>query len=220
MPDTFFDAAIFDFDGTLAELVLDFTAMKTLVADVAASHLAVVPPANGLPALEYAAALTAAIAGNDPGAARRFTADAAQAIMAMEVEAAATARLFPETRAALARLAGRGVKIGIITRNCRRAVLTVFPDVADFAGVLLARDDTPRVKPDPAHLLAALAALGAAPERSLMVGDHPMDVAVGKAAGTRTAGVASGQISLNELARHQPDYLASDVRGLIDHFIE
>jgi phosphoglycolate phosphatase len=220
MPDTFFDAAIFDFDGTLSELVLDFTAMKTLVADVAAKHLAVVPPANGLPALEYAAALTAAIARNDPGAGRRFTADAAQAIMAMEVEAAATARLFPETRAALARLAGRGVKIGIITRNCRRAVLTVFPDVADFAGVLLARDDTPRVKPDPAHLLAALAALGAAPERSLMVGDHPMDVAVGKAAGTRTAGVASGQVSLNVLALHQPDYLASSVRGLIDKVLE
>ena len=94
-------------------------------------------------------------------------------------------------------------------------MLTVFPDLHDFAGVLLARDDTPRVKPDPGHLLAALQALGATPARSLMVGDHPMDLAVGKAAGTRTAAVASGHASRDELARHEPDYLAADVGELV-----
>ena len=216
MPDTIFDAAVFDFDGTLAELVLDFTAMKQLVARQAAAFLPAVPPANGLPALEYAANLAAAIARTDPEASRRFAAQAAQGIEAMETDGAARASLFPETRAALAALAGRGVKVGVITRNCRRAVLTVFPDLHDFVGVLVARDDTPRVKPDPEHLLAALAALRAAPARSLMVGDHPMDLAVGKAAGARTAGVASGRTPLTELVRHNPDYLAPDVGALVE----
>ena len=215
MPDTIFDAAVFDFDGTLAELVLDFTAMKQLVARQAAAFLPDVPPANGLPALEYAAKLAAAIARTDPDASRRFAAQTAQGIEAMETDGAARASLFPETRAALAALAGRGVKVGVITRNCRRAVLTVFPDLHDFVGVLVARDDTPRVKPDPEHLLAALAALRVAPARSLMVGDHPMDLAVGKAAGTRTAAVASGHASCDELARHGPDYLAADVAELV-----
>lgn len=219
MPDTIFDAAVFDFDGTLAELVLDFTAMKQLVARQAAAFLPDVPPANGLPALEYAAKLAAAIARTDPDASRRFAALAAQGIEAMETEGAARAGLFPETRTALAALAERGVKVGVITRNCRRAVLTVFPDLHNFASVLLARDDTPRVKPDPEHLLAALQALGAAPARSLMVGDHPMDLVVGRAAGTRTAGVASGHVGRDELARHGPDYLAADVGELVGNLL-
>jgi len=107
------------------------------------------------------------------------------------------------------------VACGIITRNCRQAVLRVFPDAETVVGVVLTRDDAPHVKPDPRHLLAALDILGASPERSLMVGDHPMDVATGKAAGTLTAGVASGRIDLAELGRAAPDFLATSVATLL-----
>lgn len=209
------DAVVFDFDGTLAELVLDFTAMKDGVAARAAAYLDAVPPPNGLPALEYAEHLAARIRRVSAVDAGRFLAEAAQGIQSMEIEAARRARLFPETRSALAGLAGRGIRVGIITRNCRAAVDAVFPDAPDFAGVILARDDARHVKPDPRHLLQALAVLDAAPARSLMVGDHPMDLATGKAAGALTAGVASGRVSLAELAGHGPDYLAPDVASLV-----
>ncbi|WP_428564258.1 MAG: HAD family hydrolase [Solidesulfovibrio sp. DCME] len=209
------DAVVFDFDGTLAELVIDFSAMKDMVARFAAGHLAEVPPADGLPALEYAGRLAGRIAAISPEAVAAFTRDVAMGIREQEIAAAAEARLFPSTRAALTRLARAGVKVGVITRNCRAAVLAVFPDLTDYAGVLVARDDASRVKPDPRHLLGALRVLGARPERSLMVGDHPMDIATGRAAGARTAGVASGRTSLEELAGHQPDYLAPDVGALV-----
>ncbi|KHK01428.1 HAD family hydrolase [Desulfovibrio sp. TomC] len=210
-----FDAAVFDFDGTLAELVLDFTAMKAQVGRVAAGFLPDVPTPNGLPALEYVRFLAEAIGRDSPQAAARFELFAARAIMDQEIEAARAARLFDATRPALAALARSGIKIGIITRNCRAAVDIVFPDAADFAGVILARDDARHVKPDPRHLLDALACLDVPPARALMVGDHPMDVATGKAAGVRTAALASGRIPLAELARHDPDYLADDVAALV-----
>uniref|UniRef100_I2Q7B5 phosphoglycolate phosphatase n=1 Tax=Desulfovibrio sp. U5L TaxID=596152 RepID=I2Q7B5_9BACT len=209
------EAVVFDFDGTLAELVLDFTAMKNVVAASAAAYLRTVPPPDGLPALEYAERLAGRIRRASPDDAGRFLADAAQGIRDMETEAAKSARLFPQTRAALASLARRGIGVGIITRNCRAAVDVVFPDARQFAGVILARDDARHVKPDPRHLLDALHVLGAAPERSLMAGDHPMDLATGKAAGSLTAGVASGRVTLEELARHGPDYLAADVAELV-----
>jgi phosphoglycolate phosphatase len=38
-------------------------------------------------------------------------------------------------------------------------------------------------KPDPAHLLAALAGIGATPRDAIMVGDNEHDVAMAKAAG-------------------------------------
>jgi phosphoglycolate phosphatase len=209
------DAVVFDFDGTLAELVIDFTAMKDRVAMAAGSYLAETPPANGLPALEYADRLAALIGRTSGEAASRFLADVARDIMNQEIEAARTASLFPQTRVALTALAEAGTRIGIITRNCRAAVCRVFPDAADYAGVILARDDARHVKPDPRHLLDALACLEATPARSLMVGDHPMDLATGKAAGTLTAGVASGRVGLEELGRHKPDYLAPDVAALV-----
>ncbi|WP_300159640.1 HAD-IA family hydrolase [Solidesulfovibrio sp.] len=210
-----FEAVVFDFDGTLAELVIDFAAMKDMVAREAAARQAGTPPPNGLPALEYAALLAGRIRESSPDEAAAFEAAVARGIRDQEIAAAAAARLFPATKAALTRLADAGAKVGVITRNCRAAVLTVFPDLTDYAGVLLARDDARRVKPDPGHLLDALAALGVAPARALMVGDHPMDIATGRAAGTRTAGVASGRTTLATLAEHSPDYLAPDVGALV-----
>ena len=210
-----FAAVVFDFDGTLAELVLDFTAMKARLGRVAATFLADVPTPNGLPALEYARFLAETIGAQSAQAAARFELFAARAIMDQEIEAARAARLFPATRPALAALTRAGTRVGIITRNCRAAVEIVFPDAAAYAGVILARDDARHVKPDPRHLLDALQALGVRPEDALMVGDHPMDVATGQAAGTRTAALASGRTPLAELARHNPDYLADDVAALV-----
>ena len=207
-----FAAVVFDFDGTLAELVLDFSAMRRLVAETAAAYLPQVPPAEGRPVLEYAAFLAR---GLDDGPARRFLGEVAGHIRDMEIEAATRARLFPQTRPTLTTLAQAGIPCGIITRNCREAVARVFPDADRYVGVVLTRDEARHVKPDPRHLLDALAALGAAPARALMVGDHPMDVATGKAAGTLTAGVASGRIGLDELGRAGPDFLAAHVGELL-----
>ena len=67
----------------------------------------------------------------------------------------------------------------------------------------------------PISLQVPLQALCVRPEDALMVGDHPMDVATGQAAGTRTAALASGRTPLAELARHNPDYLADDVAALV-----
>lgn len=206
------DAVVFDFDGTLAELVIDFTIMKRRVTETAAGYLAAVPPPDGLPVLEYAAHLARTM---EAGADRRFLDAVAALIREMEVEAAGRAKLFPETRDTLAALRRAGVACGIITRNCRQAVLRVFPDAEAAVGVVLTRDDAPHVKPDPRHLLAALDVLGAAPSRSLMVGDHPMDVATGKAAGTLTAGVASGRVDLDALGQSGPDFLAPDIATLL-----
>lgn len=209
-------AVVFDFDGTLAELVIDFGAMQDMVAREAAAYLPDVPLADGLPVLEYARRLAGRIGEASAEAATAFQRDVARGIQDQEVAAASGARLFPATRQALTRLVREGVKVGVITRNCRAAVLTVFPDLTDYAGVLVARDDAAHVKPDPRHLLAALDVLGVAPQHTLMVGDHPMDIATGQAAGARTAGVASGRTPLPELARHSPDLLAPDVGALVE----
>lgn len=208
-------AVVFDFDGTLAELRLDFGVMKEEVRLLAAEFLARVeaPP---LRVLEWLEVLREEVGRRDPAQLADFV-DRAEALLRdMEIEAARQGALFPFTRPMLEDLRRQGIEAAVITRNCDAAVRIVFPDVDAYCGVLLARDHVPRVKPDPDHLLRALERLACGAERALMVGDHPLDVETGKRAGVLTAGVSSGRMTLEDLSRAGADWVAPDCRGLMD----
>jgi phosphoglycolate phosphatase len=186
------NAVVFDFDGTLAHQVIDFTEMKRRVAAAASAWLGRRPEPNGTPALEWIEELARDIEVGQAGQGRRFF-DAAHAVIRdMECEAASRGGLFPFVRKMLRDLGGRGVDTAIITRNCAQAVEAVFPDALDYCRAVLPREAVARVKPDPGHLRSAMEILGALPETTLMVGDHPLDIETGRRAGTRTAGWPRG----------------------------
>ncbi len=168
-------AVVFDFDGTLAEPVLDFGHMRRELAGVVHPFVPGARPSPHVPVLEWLQGLAVEAQAREAGAGPALLAAAHARIQALEVEAAGRTRLFPFARALLAGLAARGVGTAVVTRNCSRALNMVFPDARTVVGAVLTRDDVARVKPDPGHLGAALAALGAAPGAALMVGDHPME---------------------------------------------
>jgi phosphoglycolate phosphatase len=64
-------------------------------------------------------------------------------------------------------------------------------------------------------LIRALDAIHADFATAVMVGDHPLDIQTGKAAGIRTAGVASGNVSKEELLRNGADWVAGDCEDLL-----
>lgn len=196
-------ALVFDFDGTLAVPTLDFSVMRRAAIRAMQEHVDV-PDRPDLPTMELLALL-----GTETDAAKAARAAALAAVRQVEIDAAGKSSLFPFVRPMLARLKETGLAMAIVTRNCPEAVAAVFPDAAAH-GPVLTRDDVPRVKPDPDHLIAALQRLDVAPQHALMVGDHTMDVEVGKRAKTLTAAVASGEHSLEKLAACNPDYLAAD----------
>ena len=104
------------------------------------------------------------------------------------------------------------------------AVVTNKP--ADFAHQILAglglRDrfaavvggDEAPLKPDPAPIRLALERLGCDAPGGLMVGDHPNDVAAGRAAGLRTCGVLWGFDRGAAVRPSQPDHLIADAPAL------
>ncbi|UZP67846.1 HAD family hydrolase [Desulfovibrio mangrovi] len=218
---THVQAMIFDFDGTLAHLTLDFGVMRRNALTAAHKALRKVwngtpeampalPEDDGRPVLEWLELAGTCIAAHCTTTAQAIITAAHAAIEDVEVEAASRGSLFPWTRPLLADLKAQNISVGVITRNCRKAVLTVFPDMLDYCACLLAREDVPRVKPDPDHLLRALSHTGTQPQHSLMVGDHPMDIETGKAGGTLTAGVASGNASREVLVAAHPDFVAGN----------
>ncbi len=206
---------IFDFDGTLAELRLDFPEMKRQLGLLAQEYFSrgLQPP--NAPALEWLEALHARLQQRNEAAAQEFETRANALIQAIEIAAAHGGALFPFTRSLLLKLKEGGIKVAIITRNCEAAVRMVFPDLEHYCAGFLARDHVRRVKPDPDHLLRALETIAASPESALMVGDHPLDMQTGKSAGIMTAGVSSGNASEEDLARAGASLTARNCEELI-----
>ena len=209
------ESIVFDFDGTLAELHLDFPAMKRQIRALAQQYFDHSLPELNLPALEWLGILVAALHESNASAAATLERRAAALIREIELDAAYRGSLFSFTRSILQSLQQQRIKIAIITRNCEEAVRIVFPDLDRYCAGFLARDHVLRVKPDPNHLFHALEKIAASPKTALMVGDHPLDIQTGQRAGTMTAGVWSGTATQEELVRSGADLTACNCKELL-----
>ncbi len=185
-------AVLFDFDGTLAELNVDFVRMRRAVLDLMSDYC--VPPEviEGLYVLEMIEAGKTLISERCPGREEQFFARAHELIGTIETEGAREGALLPGTETLLRELRRRQIKTGVVTRNCRSAVVQLFPDIDSCCDAVITREGTARVKPHPDHLLTALDSLGTEPTCAAMVGDHPMDISAGKEVGAYTVGVLTG----------------------------
>jgi phosphoglycolate phosphatase len=212
-----FEAVLFDYDGTLAVLNLDFAAMRrhlhmfTVAQGVSPEEL------HGLDILEMLAWATGWLRQRSPEQAERYARDAEQLIQDMEVEAARSSGLLPGVPELLTALRQEQIGVGIVTRNCDAAVRITFPHIDTYCQAFIPRDRTPQVKPHPAHLQAALDGLGTTPERAIMVGDGAMDMQAGKALGMFTIGVLSGNSSRAQLLAHGADLVLASVVDLLQY---
>jgi phosphoglycolate phosphatase len=211
-------AVFFDFDGTLAKLNIDFPLMRQAVLDLAGAYDVPLKGMRNLYVLEIIKAAQELISEIHPQKEEAFGEEAVALITKIELEAAKNGELIGGTRDLLAELMRRNIKAGVVTRNCRSAVTMVFPDIFNYCGAVITREMTPNVKPHPDHLLVALHSLGALPQSSSMVGDHPMDIRIGNDAGTLTIGVLTGYSTSDELADAGADFIlskAADIIGLL-----
>ena len=175
-------AVLFDLDGTLIETHIDFPAMTRDMKGLAwaAGVPEEVTAGKDILSLVDAAAEDVSARGGDGPALRRA---AFARLEELEVEGCARPDLLGGTRELLTALLGRGIKVGIVTRNCRRVSVGLLARFALPHHLLLTRDDVARTKPNPDHLWEALRLLGEPPDAAAMVGDHWMDIQAGVRAG-------------------------------------
>jgi 2-phosphoglycolate phosphatase len=106
--------------------------------------------------------------------------------------------------------------LGVCTNKPRRTSLAVLRGLeleARFAG-LVAGDDLPLRKPDPAPVVEAARRMGVPVTEVIMVGDGPQDVLSGRAAGAYTVGVRGGIQAFERLAASKPDCLIDSLAEL------
>ena len=165
-------AVLFDFDGTLTHPgALDFAAIKREVG---------CPPDQFV--LEWILALPAG----------ETRAAAALALERFELEAADASSPNEGAEELVRWLRAAGLAVGVLTRNGLRAVERALGrfgalTLDDFDVVVTRDDGEIAPKPAPDGVRHAAAAMGVAPEETLVVGDFLLDMRAGRAAGAVTA---------------------------------
>jgi phosphoglycolate phosphatase len=210
-------AFLFDFDGTLAELHLDFSALRTEILRLA-ERFGLPDPVLPDPAylLELTQSLRNQMAVRAPENAEQFYERSMSLIQEREQEAAHPENLFPFTKKVLDFLIQAGYRIAVLTRNSGSSVRRVFPDLDGYCHLFLPREAVARPKPDPEHVRVAVDYLGVACDQALMVGDHTLDIRCGRQLGLKTLGVLTGRTTAAEMAAARADLILPDVAGLFD----
>lgn len=163
-----YDAIVYDLDGTLVDLVVDWGA----VADESAMRL----ESEGIDAdgTDLWGMLDLAAANDARGAIERIVS---------EHECRGAER---STRLPTASELPRSVPVAVCSLNCERACRLALDshDITDHVKIVVGRDTVSTRKPDPEPLLTAVRRLGGTPEKTLFVGDSQRDELTADRAGT------------------------------------
>jgi len=184
-------AVIFDLDGTLQSLEIDFTGLRRELS-LLFSQLEH-PPLEG-PLIEAVdRALSSLKARGLPSKAVEDARCRANHMMdSWELASFPKVRTFPGIEETLSELSARGFRLALVSRACRAYVDRSLGRIGFRFDAVASREDVARPKPDPEGIRMLLTKLRAVPEMSFVVGDHPFDIESGKRAGTFAVGVLTG----------------------------
>jgi len=208
-------AVVFDFDGTLTPLTLNFDFLRTEILKIAEQYTSktILKGLEGHFIIEMIHAIDDELHSHNGS--REFKHKAFERLRELEVKAATGKYLFPYTRKTLGSLKEKSIKTGIITRSCIDALKMVFPDIFDYVDCIVTREDIKYVKPHPDHVNEIIKIMDVPGENTLTVGDHPTDVMAGKAAGTYTAGVLTGRTLKEAFEEVGATYILNDISEIL-----
>ncbi|KYK34756.1 MAG: hypothetical protein AYK19_02465 [Theionarchaea archaeon DG-70-1] len=213
------DTFLFDLDGTLVTMELDFAQIRKEV-----DHILV---DKGYPQelLDYKKSVLETINSavtylQENGLTwKELKKEVDTYLEKTELEAASRAVLLEGAKDILVTLKEKKKKVGIITRNNRRVALNVLKKsgLSPYVDIVLARDDVDNVKPHPDHVVKAVEKLDSTPECTVVLGDHHFEIEAGNKAGCYTVGFLTGS-GTKETLKNADIILDSikDLKGILD----
>jgi HAD superfamily hydrolase (TIGR01509 family) len=111
-------------------------------------------------------------------------------------------------------LHANGLRLGIATSSGRALPFLDRWGVRHLFGGIVGREDVEIRKPHPEPVLKCLGHLGLDPHEAVYIGDSPIDIRAGKAAGSYTIGVLTGTSPHGVLHLESPDHILDSVAGL------
>ena len=124
--------------------------------------------------------------------------------------------LFPHVRETLAALKDRGFILTVASSRSSASLNGFLCDmgIADCISFVLGADNVTLAKPHPEPVLRTLEKFGIDASAAVVVGDMPVDIQMGKAAGAKTVAVTYGNASREALANAGADFIIDDIADL------
>ena len=125
--------------------------------------------------------------------------------------------LFPHVKETLEALKESGFVLTVASSRSYGSLKQFLQDmgIAPYISYVLGANSVTHAKPHPEPVLKTMADLGFAPEETLVVGDMPVDVLMGKGAGAKTCAVTYGNASREELDAAGADILIDDFSQML-----
>jgi HAD superfamily hydrolase (TIGR01509 family) len=212
-------AVIFDLDGTLASFNLDY---KTVRAEVKGYLVKRGVPASVLSVKEsiFEMLRKTEIFVRNAGKPAKFLEEVRGEALAMaekyELEAAMSTSLLPGAVETLKALRRMSLKIGLCTINSEKSVNYILKrfGIADFFDVTVPRNKVNHFKPNPEHIEAALKALDASSNDTVVVGDSIVDMQSAKELKAVAVGLPTGVSTMEQLMRNGANYIITSITDL------
>ena len=127
-------------------------------------------------------------------------------------------KLFPGVKETLSRLREKGYVLTVASSRSSLSLNGFLGDmgIAGYVSYVLGADSVKMAKPHPEPVLRTMEDLGYTAAETLVVGDMPVDILMGKGAGTLTCGVTYGNSSREDLAASGADFIIDGIGSLID----
>ncbi len=212
-------AVVFDLDGTIASFNIDYRAVRAEVRNFLMKE--------GLPAsvlsvnesiFEMLKKVEIFIKNN--GKSEKAFMDVRAKALAIaekyELEAAKTTSLLPGVLETLKALKKMNLKIGLCTINGEKSTNYILKrfGITKFFDTVTPRNHVKYVKPNIEHLEAALKALGANAEETIVVGDSRIDMKCAQELKTIAVGLPTGVSSPKDLVNAGANYLITSITDL------
>ncbi len=202
---------IFDFDNTLIDSKINFIALRRALVDLWESAAPLPAARQSLLRLPIRDIVDQALAASPALAEAAWT-----TIEAYEAAGLDGAPAMPHALPVLQTLAGRGIRLAVLTNNARPATVRLLEHLglAPLLDLTVTRSEASALKPDPAGVHLIVNSLGPA-GATYLVGDSWIDGLAAEAAGVRFIGVGPRQAEV-EARGVRPWAWVGDLRSLLD----
>lgn len=207
------EGIVFDVDGTLTDSIESYyevfrQAMEQIGIPVQRKEV-LIPMATGQPIWDWAIPQGIANREEKIQQCKKLIPEIFQGVFKK-------VRPFPELDRVLDRLQGRGIQMGLVTSSWASAVRPLHDhSLAHYFKAVVTREDGLQLKPAPDSIIECLRRMEVDPGKAVTVGDTPMDIQAGQAAGTLTIGVLSGIGNREQMEAENPTFIIEGVAQIL-----
>lgn len=125
--------------------------------------------------------------------------------------------MFPHVRETMETLHANGIRMAIASSRTSASLLGFIREMqmTEMVEMVVGSDEVAHHKPDPEPVNVILSALDVSASETLVVGDMPVDILMGAAAGAHTCAVTYGNATAEELSEAGAEFLIDDMAELI-----